>query len=192
MADDLVYALPKLRITMFGRQKLRAHADVPRFPTLPAVVCAINASGRDRDVHSIFVRRVLQDRVQTQAATAGLPLRPVRMIEESFYDRPTCAGVVRSEERGRFDAAEERVAVVRMACFQLPDLLERGVAVFGKLNVVSLGLGPVAAEVVRRAQVRAPVRAVDRGPQAASSVALVVMKRVDRAAGKIWPADGPI
>src|SRR5688572_16635315 len=123
MTDDLVNTLSELRITMFGRKKIRAYADVSRVPARATVVGAIDASGRDRDVHPVFVRGIRKDGVQTQAAAAGLPLRPVRMIEKTFHQRPARACVVRSKKRGRFDAAEERVRLIRMPLFNLPDLL---------------------------------------------------------------------
>jgi len=74
-------------------------------------------------VHPIFVRGIGQDRVQTQAATARLPLRAMRMIEESFHKRPARARVVRTKKRCWFNATEQRIRVVLVSLFDLPDLL---------------------------------------------------------------------
>ena len=69
------------------------------------------------------------------------------MIEKSIHQRPTLAGIVGTKQCGRFDAAEERVGIIWVTFFDLPDLFKSGVSTLGKLDVVSLGLGPFAAEI---------------------------------------------
>src|SRR5438128_9014963 len=97
MKSELVHALAKLGILLTGRQKLRAHAHVAHVPVLPAIVCAINAGGRNSNVHALRVCRIEKNRMQAKPATTRLPLRTVRMIVKSFNERPGFAGIIRSK-----------------------------------------------------------------------------------------------
>ena len=93
MADDFVHALSPLRILLIRGHEARADSLVARLPILAAVVRSIDPSRRDRHEHSFRTRRIGKNRVQAQAAAAGLPLRAMRMIEEAAIERPRLAAV---------------------------------------------------------------------------------------------------
>src|SRR6266436_700731 len=78
-----------------------------------------------------------------------------------------------------------------MTLSDLPNLFERNLAAFRKLDVVLLRVAPCLAKVIRRTQKRAPKRTVHRGPQTRPSVAPVVSHRIDAASGKVWPGFFP-
>src|SRR5262245_33262440 len=93
MAVDLVHALPELRI--FVRKELSGESVVFRLPRLTSVVGAVNSGGRDCHERSLPIVRIENDGVQAQAASSGLPLRPVWMVEQSAHERvlPGISGV---------------------------------------------------------------------------------------------------
>src|SRR6478672_1015001 len=95
-----------------------------------------------------------KDRVQAESASARHPFGTMRVIEEA------------SDQRGRFNTAVERVFLAGSAPDNLPDLLERGIRPVRKFHGISGRLRPRTAEVVTRAEIRPPMRAVDRGPEA--------------------------
>ena len=94
---DLVHTLSKLRIALILGQELRTHTNVARFPRLAAIVSAINPTRGDSDVHPLLVRWIGKDCMQAQAAASRLPLRSVRMIVETLYQRPCLARVIGSK-----------------------------------------------------------------------------------------------
>src|SRR6266550_504959 len=94
MADYLMYTLTKLGILLIWRQKLRSDSDIAGVPSLSAIVRSINSSGRYSDVHSLFVSRVRKNRMKTETAASGLPLRPMRMIVKPLHQGPTLARIV--------------------------------------------------------------------------------------------------
>src|SRR6185369_10851023 len=178
MKHDFVYALSPFGILLIRRHKARADSLVTRLPILSAVFSAINAASRDRNPHSIFVRRIRQDSMQAKAAATRHPLRSVRMIEQASFQRPRRPGVRRLEQRCRLDAAVERVRVMRIVD-DLPDLFERNVRAFRKLYVVACGIAPGLAKIIRRTQERSPIRTIHGGPQPLPAVASVVTKSVN-------------
>ena len=187
---DLVHALAELG--MLVGQELGAHTAVGRPPRRPAVVARVHAARRDRDGHPRRVGGIEHDRVQAEAAAARLPLRPVRVVPQAVVQRPRLAAVVRREDRGRFDAAVERVGLRGARRNDLPDLLQRGAAGLGKLDVRAFGIGPGAAEVVAGLR-STPPQCMLVGPaqMRCRPVAPVVGQRVDRAAGEVRAADIP-
>src|SRR5437762_172229 len=72
-----------------------------------------------------------------------------------------------------------------MALGNLPNLLERNLAAFRKLDVVSFRVAPGLAEVIRRTKKRSPVRTVHRRPQSLTIITPIIGKRIDAASGKI-------
>src|SRR6266550_4709185 len=134
------------------------------------------------------------------------------MIVKTLDKRPTFSCVCRFKQCGRFNSAVQRVGFFRMAQRDLPDLFQGSISVrrgagggisvlhgrrrrrfsLGKLYAVGFRLGPGFSKVIRGTQVRAPVGAVDRSPETLAAVAIVVSKSVDRATGKIRPADFPL
>src|SRR5215510_5529038 len=95
MQGYLVYALSELGILI--RHKNRTDAAVLRGPCGAAVFGAVDASRRDGDVHAQFVRRVENDRVQSEATVAGHPTGTMRMIEQSANERPCFTTIARLE-----------------------------------------------------------------------------------------------
>src|SRR5258708_36365560 len=122
MPHNLVHALAPFGILLIGWQKRGADTFVAWLPVLAAVVGAINAAGRNRDKQSFGIDRVGKNRVQAKAAATWLPLRAMRMIEQSLLEQPGFARIRRFEQRRRLDAAVKRVRLVRMTLSDLPDL----------------------------------------------------------------------
>src|SRR5262249_3608146 len=123
MPNDLVYALPELRKPL--RHERDADAPVARLPGPAAIIGPVNAGRGNSDMHSPGVRRMRQDRVQTQAALARHPAWPMGMIEQTAHQRPRFAGILGLEKRGWLHAAIEFVRRVRGPRRDLPDILER-------------------------------------------------------------------
>src|SRR5687768_6543947 len=113
----------------------------------------------------------------------------MRVIVKSFYQRPGLARIIRSKQSRRLYSAVKRFRLGGITGNDLPDLLDRILRVFRKLDAVGLRLCPGLAKVVRRTQVRTPVRTVHRSPETIASVASVVSHRVDRPTGKVWSTD---
>src|SRR2546423_776299 len=98
MTDNLVDALAKLWIAIFGRQKLSTDTDVARVPALTAIIRPIVTACGNGHMQTIAIRLVRKDRMQTEAAAARHPLRPVRMIVKTTVERPRCPRIVRAKE----------------------------------------------------------------------------------------------
>ena len=127
------------------------------------------------------------DRVQAQAAAARLPLRAVRMVPEALVELPRLAGVARLEERRRLDAAVQRVGLAR-----------RGRARSARCSRGPLSIRPESARAAfrdgstsfrsrRSGQLRSPVHARGRGPQAPAAGAAVEGGGVDGEPGNRGP-----
>ena len=103
--DQLVDALAELR----GRARHEVGPDAPvaRLPGRAAVARLEGPDGGDADPHPPRVGGVGHDRVEDQAAVAGLPLRPRRVVGQAGHVGPGRAAVVAPEEPGRLDAGED-------------------------------------------------------------------------------------
>jgi hypothetical protein len=124
VVNHFVDALPELGISLFLRHELGTDARVPGTPALAAVVRAIDSSSRHCNEHPPRVLRIEDNRVQTEASAAGLPLGLMLMIQQSLVRLPAFATIARLEERGRFDTAIENLGLTRSAGRNLPDLRE--------------------------------------------------------------------
>src|SRR5689334_14469116 len=83
------------------------------------------------------------DGMEAQAAVAGLPFGPRRMLAQARDVAPGLAVVVRSEKAGRLDSGKHRA--VRAGVGELPDGGDLGFIV--PVRQTSAGLGPVRAGV---------------------------------------------
>src|SRR5262249_50693825 len=115
---DAVHAVADL--TFLVRELGRAQPLIDRAPGLAAVVGAKRARRGDRNGHPARVVGVDQDRVETEAAGARLPLRAGRVIAQARELLPVLAAVSRTEERGVLDAGVDRVGVVKRR-LEMPD-----------------------------------------------------------------------
>src|SRR5438105_9813978 len=73
MHRDVMNAVAHLRVRIGN--VLRMQTLVDRLPTLPAVISAECARGRDRNEDSLRIFWIEQNRMQTHSARARLPLR---------------------------------------------------------------------------------------------------------------------
>ena len=89
--------------------------------------------------------------MQAEAAAAGVPLRPRRVVPEAAVERPREPAVVALEQAAGVAAGVEDA--VGLALLDHPDPRERGVAVLGQRD--ALRLLPLAARVVGD-QIRPP------------------------------------
>src|SRR5437867_10943237 len=95
MAHDFVDALAPLGILLIGRHESRADSFLARLPSLAAILSSVNTASGDRNPHSLLIRRIGKNRVQTKAAATRHPRRAMRTIEEAAIQRPTLATVRR-------------------------------------------------------------------------------------------------
>src|SRR5262245_25179440 len=96
MPVEFMHALSELRI--FVGKELCSQALVFRLTGFTSVLGAIHSGRGNRNMHSLYVAGIEDDRVKTHAASAWLPLRPVRVIEQSAYERPASSSVIRLEQ----------------------------------------------------------------------------------------------
>src|SRR5918992_1930618 len=136
MVNHLVHALAEFRVLV--RQEDRTHALVTRCPALATIVGAIEAGRRDRDAHALLVLRINDDRVQTQAAAPGHPLRTVLVVQQPVDCRPALAAIARLEQRSWLDTGKEAIRFVVAAWRDLPDLLERQLRLFREAHRLPL------------------------------------------------------
>ena len=156
--DELVDALAELR----GRagHEVGPDAAVARLPRRSAVAGLEGPDGGDADPHPLRVGGVGHDRVEDEAAVAGLPRRPRRVLGQAGHVRPGRAVVVAPEEPGRLDAGEDRAVGSR----HVPDGGDRRpvVAVGQAGRRVRPGLAEVVGAPDGRAVPRTPGGGVDR------------------------------
>ena len=116
--QHLVHALPELG--RIARVEVGANALVARLPGLAAVGRLEGADRRDAHPQVVWVGRIERDRVEDQAAVAGLPFRPAGMLAQARDVGPRLASVVAAEQAGRLDAGVDGLAVC--ARREVPDV----------------------------------------------------------------------
>src|SRR5215217_5298857 len=107
---DAVDAVADLLVLV--RELAGAEALVDRLPRLTAVIGAEGAGRRYGDVHPVGVLGIDDDRVQAEAASAGLPRLAARVRPQRGQLLPVVAAVRGLEERRILGAGEDRVGVV--------------------------------------------------------------------------------
>jgi hypothetical protein len=113
------------------------------------------------------------------------------MIVKTLDQRPTYACIIGSKECRWLNTAKKRVWLILMTWNDLPDLFQGSLGTFRELDVVSLGLCPIPAQVFGGAQIRSPVGTVNCRPQPAPALTLIVNKCIDSAAREIWSTHCP-
>src|SRR5262249_58869953 len=146
MPVDLVHALPELRI--FVGKELRCESLIPGLPGIASVIGSINSSGGARHERPLRIVRIENDGVQAQAASSGLPLWPVWMVEQSAVKRPGLSGIVRLKQCGRLHAAVHLVRLLLTPDGNLPDLFQGLSCIFGEFDRRAFWVGPRPAEIV--------------------------------------------
>src|SRR5512141_54933 len=189
MANDLVDALPELRVLLF--EEVRLDPAVAGPPGLAVVVGAVDAAGRGRDGEPVAARRIRQDGVKAEPAAPRRPLRPVRVVPEAFVQRPALSSVAGFEQSGGLDADEDLLGLVVETGLDLPDVRKGGARLLRERDARDLRAAPLRAKVVARAELGAPVETLRRRPDPMAIVAPVVADRVDRASGKVRSAPFP-
>ena len=116
--DQLVDALAGDRVGV--GQEVGTDAAVARLPGRAAVLGGEGPDRRDGDPHLRRVAGVGDDRVQAEAAGAGLPGPARGVLGQAGHVPPGQAAVLAPEEAGRGDAGVERVAARR----HVPDGLD--------------------------------------------------------------------
>ena len=106
---DVVNAVADLSVRV--GDVVRPESSVDRLPGRATVVRPKCAGRRDGHEDSLGILRVLDDRVQTQAAASGLPLRPGAVAAQPRDLLPVLTPVGGAEERGVLDAGVHRVRV---------------------------------------------------------------------------------
>ena len=147
-------ALPELGILL--RHKQSTDPPVLRRPALSAIFGSVDASGGDTNVHSLLVRGVEHNRMQSQAAIARQPTRAMRMIKESTHQRPVFACVAGFEQGSRFYSAIEPVRFVGRAKGNLPYIFQGRPGIGGETDGGLLWIGPAFSEIIAGAQERPP------------------------------------
>src|SRR5207302_6945365 len=105
--EQFVHALAEFGI--FFRHELRARAAIFRVPRRAAVIGAKNSDGGNADEHSLRIRRIELDRVQTQSARAGMPSRARWVLAEAGDFAPRFAGIVAAKKRCGSNAGVKRL-----------------------------------------------------------------------------------
>src|SRR5215470_8900716 len=88
---------------------LRVQSLVDWFPRHSSVVSAKRTRSGDRNEDPVAIRSVQNDRVQTHAAGAGLPLRSRAVTAQSGKFLPRLTAVGRAKECGIFDTGIDHV-----------------------------------------------------------------------------------
>ena len=175
-------------------------ALVDRQPARAAVVAAERAGGRDRHVDPVGVDRVEDDRVQAQAAGAGLPRRTGGVVAERGELLPLLAGVTGHVQGGVLGPGVDRVRV-GAGGLEVPDPLELprpgravvpevvdGLALVGE--VVANGVPALAAVVGALHHLPEPA------PRGRGVEAVRIGRRavdvVDLPAAEVRAVDGPV
>ena len=122
---------------------------------------------------------VPQDRVETQAAAAGLPVGRMFVVAEAFRHGPGVAGVEAAEQRRRLDAAPEFVR--SRAGLQRPDVRQGAAVALGEQGRGG-GLLERGAEIVGAQYLHAE-KGVAAGSVEARGAAAVDQSRIDPDAG---------
>ena len=154
MQRNFVDALPELGILL--RHKQSTDPPVLRRPALSAIFGAVDASGRDANVHSLLVRWVEHNRMQSQAPIARQPAGAMRMIKESTHQRPVFACVPGFEQSSRFYSAIEPVRFVGRTESNLPYIFQGRTGIGGETDRSFLRIGPAFSEIIAGAQERTP------------------------------------
>src|SRR5690348_11022124 len=102
---------------------LRKESSIDRLPRFPTVVRAKRSRRRNRNVNTLWILRVENNRVQTHSACAWLPTRSGSMPAQARQLMPAFRAIGRKEERGIFNAGVDSVGV-RERRFQVPHALE--------------------------------------------------------------------
>src|ERR1043165_7549052 len=110
MLCDVMHAVAHFRSRI--RNVLRVQSLVDWFPRRACVVTAKRTSSGNRNEDAVAIRSVQDDRVQTHAAGAGLPLRSRAVTAQSGKFLPRLAAVGRAKQRGIFDTGIDRVRIV--------------------------------------------------------------------------------
>ncbi len=174
-----------LRITRRRLWKVAGReATVAAPPGATSVLGQPHAGGRDRNCQAVGIARPGADRVQAQAATAGLPLGPRGLVPQPLVDLPAGAAVMALEQHAGVGAHIQRSGSLTRGYH--PDALERLVPTFRERH--ALGLLPLGSGVaVRVEQLRTVERRGDGGEQ--SPAARVAQCVIHRLAGKRAGAD---
>ena len=93
MHDHLVHTLAELGILLGSKDY--PDASVTSLPASSAILAAIEAARRDSYMHPFSLLGIEQNGVNEEAAVAGHPARPVRVIVETSYERPCAARIAR-------------------------------------------------------------------------------------------------
>src|SRR6266571_6384614 len=93
VAHDFMHTLTPFRVLLIGRHEARADSFVARLPSLAAILSSVNTARGDRNPHSLLIRGIGKNCVQTEPTAAGHPLSAVRMIEQAAIERPGLATV---------------------------------------------------------------------------------------------------
>src|SRR5665213_378027 len=189
MIHHLVYTLPEFRVLVW--QELGTDANVASAPVLTAIVGAIESGAGYGDAHAVRIAWIDNDRVETEAATTGLPFRPVGVVVKTLDEAPALTDVARFKKRGGFDSGIDDVRFRLTTGEYLPDLNERGVESFGKLHVVAVRFSPGLSEVIAGAQHASPVEAARCCKCATTAAALIHCERVNRFTREMWSIDSP-
>ena len=165
---------------------VRDQAVVAALPARAAVVGQPDPGGGDRHRQPLGLPGPRDDRVQAEAAGAGLPARPRRMLEERPVERERRAPVAALEQDAGVAARVDDA--VGLAGLDHPDPLERRVAAARELQ--PRGLLPLAAlvEVVDLGPVERRRDRREHAPRARIAHRELDRLAGERAAGHLEPA----
>ena len=161
------------------RQVARVEAGVAAAPAAPAVVAQPDPGRRDRHGEAVRIARPGADRVQAEAAAAGLPAGARGLLPEPGVDLPRRAAVGALEEDARVSPRVEDA--VAGAAGDHPDPLERLLGALGQLDAVRLL--PLAGGIAVGVE---DLRPVERGGDAGQQppAARIAQREVDRLPGE--------
>src|ERR1041384_5498494 len=121
MQGDAMYAMADLGSRVGNI--LGFEAVINRFPGIAAVIGSEAACCRDRNIDSLRIFGIDQNRVQTQSARAGRPLGTGAMAAQSSQLMPRLAAVIGAKHGGIFDTGVTRIWIIERR-FKMPHALE--------------------------------------------------------------------
>ena len=91
--------------------ELRVHPAIDRRPRLPGVLRAKRAGGGDGNEYPLGIRRIDENRMETQSARARLPVGTGAVLAQARELLPVLTAVGRTKHRRVFDAGVDRVGI---------------------------------------------------------------------------------
>src|SRR3990172_4887124 len=99
---DAMNTMPDLDIRI--GEEFRSQSPVDGLPSLSGIIGSKDTRSRDGDEDAVRVARIQEDRVQTQATSAWLPLGPGAMTAQPFKLLPGLAAISRTKQSSVFDS----------------------------------------------------------------------------------------